>query len=220
MTVIMIRFHLSFPNFSVSPRENEPRNRSWALVFLFSFLFPEFYYPQVMNVISFSLSHHLYTNFLSSHRLSFYFLVIISSIILGMSCCNVHNPALESHNLRSIPSLTRVSPSVSWNSSSISWDYNSNFLWHQRSGLPARIIWVWRWADMEVPKQSFNKSSWDSRTCYPRRAFNQGLTNNIIIWIWSVVPKDLPLNRDRTRAWMKEVSRQALQCYHFQFSIL
>ena len=32
---------------------------------------------------------------------------------------------------------------------------------------------------MEVPKQSFNKSSWDSRTCYPRRAFNQGLTNNI-----------------------------------------
>ena len=37
---------------------------------------------------------------------------------------------------------------------------------------------VWRWADMEVPKQSFNKSSWDSRTCYPRRAFNQGLTNS------------------------------------------
>ena len=40
------------------------------------------------------------------------------------------------------------------------------------------VILVWRWADMEVPKQSFNKSSWDSRTCYPRRAFNQGLTNH------------------------------------------
>ena len=46
------------------------------------------------------------------------------------------------------------------------------------SFLPRSSWLVWRWADMEVPKQSFNKSSWDSRTCYPRRAFNQGLTNN------------------------------------------
>ena len=31
---------------------------------------------------------------------------------------------------------------------------------------------------MEVPEESFHWSSWDSRTCYPRRAFNQGLTDN------------------------------------------
>ena len=31
---------------------------------------------------------------------------------------------------------------------------------------------------MEVPSESFHRSSWDSRTCYPRRAFNQGLTDN------------------------------------------
>ena len=31
---------------------------------------------------------------------------------------------------------------------------------------------------MEVPTESFHRSSWDSRTCYPRRAFNQGLTDN------------------------------------------
>ena len=30
-----------------------------------------------------------------------------------------------------------------------------------------------------VPKEpNFQASSWDSRTCYPRRAFNQGLTDN------------------------------------------
>ena len=31
---------------------------------------------------------------------------------------------------------------------------------------------------MEVPRESFHKSSWDSRTCYPRRAFNRGFTGN------------------------------------------
>ena len=31
---------------------------------------------------------------------------------------------------------------------------------------------------MEVPSESFHRSSWDSRTCYPRRAFNQRLTND------------------------------------------
>jgi len=34
-----------------------------------------------------------------------------------------------------------------------------------------------RWADMEVPSESFHWSSWDSRTCYPRRAFNQQITD-------------------------------------------
>ena len=34
-----------------------------------------------------------------------------------------------------------------------------------------------RWADMEVPSESFHRSSWDSRTCYPRRAFNQKTTD-------------------------------------------
>ena len=33
-------------------------------------------------------------------------------------------------------------------------------------------------ADMEVPSESFHWSSWDSRTCYPWRAFNQGLTDD------------------------------------------
>ena len=31
---------------------------------------------------------------------------------------------------------------------------------------------------MEVPSSSFHRSSWDSRTCYPRRAFNQTLTDD------------------------------------------
>ena len=31
--------------------------------------------------------------------------------------------------------------------------------------------WLW-WADMEVPTESFHRSSWDSRTCYPWRATN------------------------------------------------
>ena len=30
---------------------------------------------------------------------------------------------------------------------------------------------------MEVPSESFHWSSWDSRTCYPRRAFNQQITD-------------------------------------------
>jgi hypothetical protein len=31
---------------------------------------------------------------------------------------------------------------------------------------------------MEVPSESFSRSSWDSRTCYPWRATNQGLTDD------------------------------------------
>ena len=31
---------------------------------------------------------------------------------------------------------------------------------------------------MEVPSESFHWSSWDSRTCYPRRAFIQGLSDD------------------------------------------
>ena len=31
---------------------------------------------------------------------------------------------------------------------------------------------------MEVPSESFCRSSWDSRTCYPWRATNQGLTDD------------------------------------------
>jgi len=38
---------------------------------------------------------------------------------------------------------------------------------------------VKRRADMEVPSESFHRSSWDSRTCYPRRAFNQGFTDDL-----------------------------------------
>ena len=43
-----------------------------------------------------------------------------------------------------------------------------------------------KWADMEVPSESFCRSSWDSRTCYPWRTTNQGLTDDE----WAV-PKDL-----------------------------
>ena len=52
-------------------------------------------------------------------------------------------------------------------------------------------LWRWkdsndgtkrRWADMEVPSESFHRSSWDSRTCYPRRAFNQELTDDAGDW--------------------------------------
>lgn len=35
-----------------------------------------------------------------------------------------------------------------------------------------------KWADMEVPSESFCRSSWDSRTCYPWRTTNQGLTDD------------------------------------------
>ena len=38
---------------------------------------------------------------------------------------------------------------------------------------------------MEVPSESFYRSSWDSRTCYPSRATDQGLTNNgslTVLW--------------------------------------
>jgi len=42
--------------------------------------------------------------------------------------------------------------------------------------IPGR--WHEEWTDIEVPSESFHRSSWDSRTCYPRRAFNQGLTDN------------------------------------------
>ena len=37
---------------------------------------------------------------------------------------------------------------------------------------------------MEVPSESFHKSSWHSRTCYPRRAFNQGLTDDLADQLW------------------------------------
>lgn len=33
---------------------------------------------------------------------------------------------------------------------------------------------------MEVPSESFHRSSWDSRTCYARRAFNRGLTDDCV----------------------------------------
>ena len=36
---------------------------------------------------------------------------------------------------------------------------------------------------MEVPSESFHKRFWDSRTCYPRRAFNQRLTNGQPSWV-------------------------------------
>ena len=35
---------------------------------------------------------------------------------------------------------------------------------------------------MEVPEESFHWSSWDSRTCYPQRAFIQGLTDDFPIF--------------------------------------
>ena len=37
---------------------------------------------------------------------------------------------------------------------------------------------------MEVPEESFHWSSWDSRTCYPRRAFIQGLTDDQENVVW------------------------------------
>ena len=33
---------------------------------------------------------------------------------------------------------------------------------------------------MEVPEESFHWSSWDLRTCYPQRAFIQGLTDDFL----------------------------------------
>ena len=52
------------------------------------------------------------------------------------------------------------------------------------------------WADMEVPSESFCRSSWDSRTCYPWRTTNQGLTDDewaLVGWgnkpkIWWMIP--------------------------------
>ena len=33
---------------------------------------------------------------------------------------------------------------------------------------------------MEVPSESFHRSFWDSRTCYPRRAFIQKMTDDLL----------------------------------------
>ena len=44
--------------------------------------------------------------------------------------------------------------------------------------LPPCLLKISLWDDMEVPEESFHWSSWDSRTCYPRRAFIQGLTDD------------------------------------------
>ena len=62
------------------------------------------------------------------------------------------------------PVFNHFSPSVS--------SFNHYLrLWEQ----PSICCW---WADMEVPTESFHRSSWDSRTCYARRAFNRGLTDD------------------------------------------
>ncbi len=44
---------------------------------------------------------------------------------------------------------------------------------------------------MEVPSESFHRSSWDSRTCYPRRAFNQKTTDGSLIPVGSMVNREL-----------------------------
>ena len=44
--------------------------------------------------------------------------------------------------------------------------------------LPPCLLKISLWDDMEVPEESFHWSSWDSWTCYPRRAFIQGLTDD------------------------------------------
>ena len=48
-----------------------------------------------------------------------------------------------------------------------------DYRWHLR-------LKISLWDDMEVPSESFHWSSWDSRTCYPRRAFIQGLSDDIL----------------------------------------
>ena len=49
-----------------------------------------------------------------------------------------------------------------------------DYRWHLR-------LKISLWDDMEVPSESFHWSSWDSRTCYPRRAFIQGLTDDKVL---------------------------------------
>ena len=52
---------------------------------------------------------------------------------------------------------------------------------------------------MEVPEESFHWSSWDSWTCYPRRAFIQGLTDDeladIFLFLFHITHLLSPLHR-------------------------
>jgi len=49
---------------------------------------------------------------------------------------------------------------------------------------------------MEVPEESFHWSSWDSRTCYPQRAFIQGLTDDYIKEKENNIMKDEGLGKE------------------------
>ena len=66
------------------------------------------------------------------------------------------------------------------------------------------------WDDMEVPEESFHWSSWDSRTCYPRRAFIQGLTDD----------QDVQRKKKRNESWLPSdprnlsVRRLSLSSHH------
>ena len=64
------------------------------------------------------------------------------------------------------------------------------------------------WDDMEVPEESFHWSSWDSRTCYPRRAFNQRLTDDSPgnrSWILSFLSTEPGFV---TRSWTEEGEKE------------
>ena len=52
--------------------------------------------------------------------------------------------------------------------------------------LPPCLLKISLWDDMEVPEESFHWSSWDSRTCYPRRAFIQELTDDLSYRRWNI----------------------------------
>ena len=63
---------------------------------------------------------------------------------------------------------------------------------------------------MEVPSESFHRCSWDSRTCYPRRAFNQRLTNEsaIVLGSWSRFSgsnRVTPSIKESSSPWLKVV---------------
>ena len=67
-----------------------------------------------------------------------------------------------------------------------------------------------RWADMEVPSESFHRSSWDSRTCYPRRAFNQKTTDGS--WTYAHLPRPLPTDGQHLQIGRLMLSFKDLLC--------
>ena len=83
--------------------------------------------------------------------------------------------------------------------------------------MPRALGFWWRkreWADMEVPSESFHTSSWDSTTCYPWRATNQGLTDDWLAvqhWSFFLIAASILESTHEIEAGKKLINRGALE---------